>query len=186
MIDLRRGKIKLLMFIVLFCAIIYIVFSILIRAFFYPIKYETLVNKYSKQYELDSHLVFSIIRTESKFNPKAQSPKNAKGLMQITDKTGEWAAREIGIEGYSSEKLYDPEINIQMGCWYIKRLLIQYNNVDTALAAYNAGSGNVSKWLKNEEYSKDGENLIIIPFKETREYVKKVSKARIQYKRLYK
>ena len=73
-----------------------------------------------------------------------------------------------------------------MGCWYIKRLLIQYNNVDTALAAYNAGSGNVSKWLKNEEYSKDGENLIIIPFKETREYVKKVSKARIQYKRLYK
>ena len=66
--------------------------------------------------------------------------------MQITDKTGQWAAKELGIKDYSDEKLYDPEINIQIGCWYINKLLNQFEDVETSLAAYNAGSGNVSKW----------------------------------------
>ena len=72
---------------------------------------------------------------------------------------------------YSDEKLYDPEINIQIGCWYINKLLNQFEDVETSLAAYNAGSGNVSKWLKDERYSQDGKKSMRFLL-ETKEYVK--------------
>lgn len=185
-IDLRGGKLKLFVMVVLFLGAIYMIGSVLIRTFFFPIKYQDLVNQYAKVYQLDSYLVFSIIKSESKFDPLARSHKGAKGLMQITDQTGEWAAQEIGIEEYNHDKLYDPEINIRIGCWYMRRLLNQYNNLETSLAAYNAGSGNVSKWLKNDQYSKDGKTLVYIPFKETRVYVKNVINGIKRYRYFYK
>lgn len=181
--DLRGGKLRFFIVILLTCGILFT----LIRMVFYPIKYNDLVNQYAKQYDLDSNLVFSIIKIESKFDTFALSHKGAMGLMQITSQTGEWAAKEIGIEGYTRESLYEPDINIQIGCWYIRKLLIQYkNNLETSLAAYNAGSGNVSKWLSDKKYSKDGKSLSIIPYKETREYVKKVLRNQRLYQRLYK
>ncbi|NLM12927.1 MAG: lytic transglycosylase domain-containing protein [Epulopiscium sp.] len=186
-IDLRGKKLRLITSVILSCIIIYILTLIVFRTFLFPVKYADLVIKYSEKYNLDAYLVFSIIRVESKFNPQATSHKGAKGLMQITDQTGEWAAKEIGIENYYSDRLYEPEINIQIGCWYIRKLINQYkNNLETSLAAYNAGSGNVSKWLENEKYSRDSEKLHFIPFKETREYVKKVVKSRKYYEFLYK
>lgn len=186
-IDLRGKKLRLITSVILSCIIIYILTLIVFRTFLFPVKYADLVIKYSEKYNLDAYLVFSIIRVESKFNPQATSHKGAKGLMQITDQTGEWGAKEIGIENYYSDRLYEPEINIQIGCWYIRKLINQYkNNLETSLAAYNAGSGNVSKWLENEKYSRDSEKLHFIPFKETREYVKKVVKSRKYYEFLYK
>lgn len=183
-IDLQKKKWRIFVCIIL-CIVFFFVGLEFFKNISYPIRYNHLVLKYSSLYDLDPYLILSMIKNESKFHPKAQSYKGAKGLMQITDMTGEWAAKEIGIEGYSSEKLYEPEINIHIGCWYIKKLLFQFGDVETSLAAYNAGSGNVSKWLANKEYCKDGKTLDDIPFTETKEYVKKVLQSKEIYMRLY-
>jgi len=152
----------------------------------YPIKYEEYIIKYSNQYELDYILVASVIRVESKYKKDAQSHRGARGLMQITLGTGRWVAEEIGISEYSNDLLYDPEMNILIGCWYLNKLKDQFqDNIPIVLAAYNGGSGNVSKWLKDERYSDDGKNLKHIPFKETEEYVEKVRKQYKIYEFLY-
>jgi soluble lytic murein transglycosylase len=127
-----------------------------------------------------------MIRTESGFDPKAESHKGAKGLMQITDQTGLWGAQEIGIKDYHSQRLFEPDINIQIGAWYVRRLLNQYKgDLTLTLAAYNGGSGNVARWLGDSRYSEDGKTLNHIPFKETKQYVKKVRKNLKQYQKFY-
>ncbi len=142
----------------------------------YPYKYGEIIEKYAAEYDLDPLLVAAVINVESKFDEKAQSGKGAKGLMQVIDKTGAWAASEIGIQDFQEEQLYDAETNIRIGCWYLDRLGYEFDNeLLLILAAYNGGSGNVSKWLRNPDYSNDGEKLDTIPFKETREYVLKVT-----------
>lgn len=148
--------------------------------------YSNFVLKYSSKYNLNANFVYSIIKAESGFNPDATSVKNARGLMQITDQTGEWIYGLLGYDNFNKNFLYDPEKNIEIGCYYISRLINQFNgNVDTALAAYNAGSGNVSKWLLDLKYSKDGENLYEIPFGETKRYVKKVNNYNSLYEFVY-
>ncbi len=154
--------------------------------FRYPLEYSDIVEKYSEQYDLDPYLVLAVINVESRFRHDAVSHKNARGLMQITVKTGEWIAGELRIDDYSVDKLFDPEINIMIGCWYLSALYQQFGDLDLMLAAYNAGSGNVSQWLRNGKYSPDGKRLDNIPFKETEQYLVKVKNTQDMYKRLYK
>lgn len=157
-----------------------------IERIFYPIKYKALIENYSAEYNLDPLLVTAVIKAESKFNPNALSRKGAIGLMQIIPKTGRWAAGEIGIKNFEAEDLYSPEINIRIGCWYLNNLRKEFgNNLQLVLAAYNGGSGNVTKWLQNEEYSIDGNKLDNIPFPETRLYVQKVERFYVKYRELY-
>lgn len=152
----------------------------------YPLNYQEHIIKYSDKYDIDPFLVAAIIRVESKYYTYAMSSKGAMGLMQILPTTGKWAAEEIGITNFNNEMLYNPEINIEIGCWYISKLLKQFNNnIRLIVAAYNGGSGNVSKWLNDPEYSSDGKNLNNIPFKETDQYVEKVIKSYEIYKKLY-
>lgn len=152
----------------------------------YPLRFKDYVVKYSQQNEIDPYLVFAIIKAESSFNPKATSNKNAKGLMQITETTGKWGAEKLKMEGFFPEHLYDPEINIRIGSWYIKNLMREFDNdMKLAIAAYNGGSGNVTEWLKNSEYSRTGKSLDKIPFKETDRFVKRVINNFSVYKRLY-
>ncbi len=157
-----------------------------VKKYVFPYKYEEYVNKYSEMYDLDPLLVLSVIKTESDFKEQAKSNKNAKGLMQIMDETGAWAAKEVGIEYFMANMLYSPEINIQLGCWYLDNLLDEFENLSLALAAYNGGSGNVTKWLQDPNYSKDGEELHHIPFPETKKYVDKVNTNYSIYKYLYR
>ena len=154
-----------------------------IKVFLYPRKYSVYVEKYSKEYNLDENFVYSIIKAESKFNPNALSHKGAKGLMQIADITRDWAIVELDLE--KDIDIYDPEINIMIGCWYLNRLYKEFGNTDLVIAAYNGGSGNVSKWLADEKYSQDGKKLHIIPFDETDKYVKKVNRNYEQYNKIY-
>ena len=140
------------------------------KKYFYPYNYKEYVEKYSNEYNLDPLLVLSVIKAESKFKENSTSSKGAKGLMQIMDSTGQWISSKI---------------NIKMGCWYLNNLIEQFGNVDTALAAYNAGSGNVSQWLQDSEYSKDGETLYNIPFAETKKYVDKIKVNYKMYQYLY-
>ena len=143
----------------------------------YPLGYLDLIKKYSKEYNVDPYLVAAIINVESRYDKEAISSKKARGLMQISPTTGEWAAQELAIEDFTLEKLFEPEINIIIGTWYLKVLSEEFdNNLQLILAAYNGGSGNVSKWLGNKDYSKDGLVLSKIPFKETEEYIKKVER----------
>ena len=102
--------------------------------------------------------------------------------MQITQATAKEIAEELAIEGFEVEMLYNPRVNIQIGTYYIRFLIDRLGDTETALAAYNAGIGNVRKWLANEEYSMDGVTLKQIPFMETNNYVKSI---RISYK-IYK
>lgn len=159
---------------------------VILPNYLFPQKYSYYVEKYGKQYGVETALIYAVIKTESGFQPDAISGKNARGLMQLSESTGFWGAAENGIVLTSPEALFDPETNIQIGCWYLARLLNQYDqNVSVALAAYNAGSGNVSKWLKDEQYSQDGTTLYYIPFGETGRYVKKVLLRKKIYEILY-
>ena len=151
----------------------------------YPLKYEELVEKYAEEYGLEPSLVYGVIHTESHFQPDAQSPVGAKGLMQLMDATYEWVQTRIPGEPEPSERVFDPEVNIRCGCKVLQIVLGQFDVTETALAAYNAGSGNVGKWLENSEYSDDGKTLKYIPVEETRNYVKRVLKAQKMYQTIY-
>lgn len=153
---------------------------------FYPVKYENQIIKYSQKYNLEPCLVAAVIRTESNFNVKAVSHKDAKGLMQIMPDTALWIAENMQLSNFNMETLYDTEVNIAMGCWYLDNLNTEFNgDMNLVLAAYNGGRGNVQKWLKDKEYSNDGKSLNLIPFEETDKYVKKVNTNYNIYLKLY-
>lgn len=157
----------------------------------YPLKFGEIIEQRAKEYNLDPYLVYALIYVESHYDPNAQSHKDAKGLMQITPATGRWAAENLGIKDFNEDMLYEPEINIRIGCWYLYNLTREFGSSDREssvvlmLAAYNGGSGNVHKWLNDRQYSYTGVALDEIPFKETREYVEKVLKNYKIYKWLY-
>lgn len=152
----------------------------------YPLGYREEIVEYSEKQDIDPFLVASIIRTESNFYNEAVSKKDAKGLMQITPTTAEWISNEINEVNFTEDDLFDPKTNIKFGTWYLNRIGTNYDDLDIILSCYNAGSGNVSEWLKDKELSSDGLKLDKIPFKETDEYVKKVKSNKKIYKLLYK
>jgi len=152
----------------------------------YPLVYNEIIEEYCDLYDVDKYLVHSIIRTESFFNEKAVSKKGAIGLMQIMPDTGAWVAEKLELKNFTSEDLFDSEKNIMIGVWYISYLSDKFNgNFNNTIAAYNAGPTNVSKWLNESDLSTDGENLIDIPFEETKKYKDKVSNAYDMYIRIY-
>ncbi|NQT30367.1 MAG: tetratricopeptide repeat protein [Candidatus Saganbacteria bacterium] len=157
----------------------------LIWRFSYPRGYWQYVEKYSEKYGLDPHLVYAVIREESRFKSQALSHAWAHGLMQIIPSTGRGLARGLGMS-YSRWKLYNPRVNIQMGTYFLSKLIKRFNgNVPLALAGYNGGPVRVSRWLKNYEDFDLDEFVEDIPITETRNYVKKVMKSYYGYKRTY-
>lgn len=148
----------------------------------YPIKYGSIVDKYSSEFDIDRSLVLSIMKNESGFSETAVSHKNAVGLMQITPDTAAWIAEKNNVSDYC---LADPEVNIRFSCWYLRYLCRNFGSLKTAVAAYNAGEGNVKKWLKDARYSTDGKELSDIPFGETEKYVVNVMSAYNIYNKLY-
>ncbi len=177
---------KILVGFLFFCWIIFSLFSVSkcyqVR-YVYPLKYKETVVKYADYYSLDRAIVFAVINTESGFNVNAKSKAGAMGLMQITEKTGEYIANRLGIDNYN---IMDIETNINFGCYYIKYLLTKFGDLDTALIAYNAGEGNVAIWLTDKKYSIDGKRLKSTPFRESNEYIIKIHKNFEKYKKLYK
>jgi soluble lytic murein transglycosylase len=115
-----------------------------------PLKYQDTVEKYAKIYELEKSMVNAVIFCESHFETEAVSNADAKGLMQITDETSWWAAEQMGLNPDLID-LSDPDTNIRIGCWYLNWLLDKFDGVtETAFSGYNAGHGNVDKWLADE------------------------------------
>lgn len=152
---------------------------------FYRTEYSEYVEVYSKEKDIDPLLVYAIIKAESNFDKDAKSNKGACGLMQLMDETAKEVAQNTVIEYESGLTLYNPEKNIALGIAYFKDLQSHFKNDGLALAAYNAGIGNVDKWIKQGIIKEDGSDLENIPYKETNMYVRKILKDYRIYKRLY-
>lgn len=156
----------------------------IIMKFFYKIEYNEYVEKYSKKYNVDKYLIYATIKAESNFNEKAQSNKGAKGLMQLMDSTSQEIAKGLNMT-INNDDLFNPEININLGTKYISKMIQKYQSFELALAAYNAGSGNVDSWINQNIIKDDGSDVENIPFKETNNYVRKILKDYRIYQQLY-
>lgn len=156
-----------------------------VERYTHPIKYEELVEKYSRQNGLDKYLVYAVIKTESGFDPGAVSNVGARGLMQIMEDTFDWVKFKLGDEDTRYLEMYDPDTNIRYGCWLLGYLYKEFGNVEAAMAAYHAGRGQVNEWLSDERYSSDGVHLDDIPISDTAHYVQKIVRARDTYIKLY-
>ncbi len=151
----------------------------------YPLKYERQILTHSKEYGLDPYLIMGVISAESQFEADAVSHKDAMGLMQVKEDTAKWCIEHFELDA-DVENIYQPDTNILIGCAYIDYLIDMFGgHTDVAIAAYNAGQGNVKKWLEDSRYSKDGKTLTKIPFEETENYVKKVRNREKIYRDLY-
>lgn len=153
-----------------------------ILKFSYPKQYKEYVEIYAKKYEVEEEIIYATIKVESSFKSDAISNSNAKGLMQLLDSTAEELANDEEIDTID---LYNPEINIMLGTKYIAILLNKYQSLELALAAYNAGIGNVDGWIETGVILEDGSNVENIPFKETNNYVRKVIRDYNIYKNIY-
>lgn len=153
----------------------------------YPRKYDEYVTYYAGKYQIDPYILYSIIRTESNFNPQAESNVGARGLMQITEITFDWIKTKIAPdEPLTFDDLYDPEVNIRFGSYFISYCLQQYDDdLATAAAAYHSGLGTVDALLADSQYSQDGKVLDAFPYPQMRRYVQKVTDAYAQYSEIY-
>ena len=151
-----------------------------------PYKYHTHIARYAEKYDIPAEIIFAVIKVESSFKADAKSKVGAMGLMQMMPTTFEWLTGKYHLnENLPSLMLYDPEVNIRYGTYYLRYLKDKFGDWNTVLAAYNAGEGNVSKWLADKQYSTDGKTLESIPIKETENYVKKVNNEIGVYRELF-
>lgn len=151
----------------------------------YPQEYAAYVEAASESSGVPEHLLYAVIRTESDFDSGAVSSAGAVGLMQLMPDTFRWLTDEILFDHLEEGMLYDPETNIRYGAYYLSALYDRYGDWELALAAYNGGLGNVDEWLEDSRYA-DGEGgLKRIPFRETRQFVRRVTDGWETYERLY-
>ena len=182
-----KKKILILLIIIIILIAIYKIFNIenIILKHLYPIKYEEYVTKYSNELNIDPMLSYAIIKTDSNFKEDVISKSGAIGLMQLMDNTAKEQAEKLNVE-YTNETLLNPEKNILLGLNYFSTLLDKFNqNYILAFTAYNAGLGNVQKWILNGTIKEDGTDIENIPFKETNMYVRKIINNYEMYKKLY-
>jgi soluble lytic murein transglycosylase len=142
----------------------------------YPLRYESIVRGHARNYDLDPAFLAAVIEQESKFDTNAKSSAGAIGLMQLQPATAKGIALRTGGSKFVLSDLYDPELNVRYGSWYLHHLMLKYKDERLALAAYNAGQQNVDRWRAA------GED---IQFPETRAYVDKVERLKKLYRRAY-
>ena len=130
----------------------------------------------AEEEHISPSLLEAVILTESKFDEKAVSHVGAVGMMQLMPDTAQWISEESGLP---ADNLASPDQNIPLGAWYLNYLLKKYHNNEVfALAAYNAGRGNVDEWIERNKWPEGFTDVEKIPFPETREFVKSVVTAR--------
>ena len=144
----------------------------------YPLHYSEYVRVHARENRLDPALLAAVIYQESKFNAGAHSSSGAIGLMQLTPDTAHGIAVRTGGSRFHTGDLLDPEINIRYGAWYLGHLEEKYGNERLALAAYNAGQGNVDRWLASARRA--------IAFPETRAYVDRIEHLKSIYRDVWR
>jgi soluble lytic murein transglycosylase len=143
----------------------------------YPLRYASIVRGHAQNYDLNPALLAAVIEQESKFRADAKSSAGAIGLMQLQPATAKGIAIRTGGTKFVLSDLYDPELNVRYGAWYLHHLLLKYGDERLALAAYNAGQENVDRWRAQGEG---------VQFPETRAYIDKVERLKGIYRRAYK
>ena len=190
-ITLQKRAKKMIIFVIIIIALLVLLFGVfkvqnIVLKQIYPIKYSEYVHLYAKEYEVDPLLIFAIIKAESNFDPDVVSSSQAIGLMQLMDATAEELARKLDIPFILKSSLYDPELNIRLGTKYFSDLLKEYKqNTLMALTAYNAGKGNLKRWIEQGTIKEDGSDIENIPYKETNNYVRKIVRDYKIYQNLY-
>jgi soluble lytic murein transglycosylase len=142
----------------------------------YPLHYSSIVRVHARNYDLDASLLAAVIEQESKFRADAKSSAGAIGLMQLQPATAKGIAIRTGGSKFVLSDLYDPELNIRYGSWYLHHLMVKYGDERLALAAYNAGQQNVDRWRAAGQG---------VQFPETRAYIDKVERLKKIYRRAY-
>lgn len=188
-----RGSVRLLkwyrvlpMVVVMLFGLISFVYSFGPSLFFkavYPLSYEQEITDSSVRHSVDPYLVSAIIKSESGWDPSATSHKGAQGLMQLMPETAADMAQKgiIDSSRFSADELFDPATNIEYGCAYLSYLLEYFNGAtDRAIAAYNAGMGNVDDWTQQGDVLHNA-----ITFPETQAYLVRVNMAQERYRELY-
>ncbi len=160
-----RNKVFLISIVSVIIFLLFVFFAIFLL---FPSKYNKQIYSASQKYDLEPELVYAIIWTESRFDVSAKSEKGAIGLMQLMPSTASWL---YGDE-INENILKNIDINIDLGCKYLKYLFDKFHEPSLVLAAYNAGEGNVANWI---------ESGTTIPYIETRKYIKKVNAVKKLY-----
>ena len=152
---------------------------------FYPLAYWDIIVQESKARNLDPYQVAGLIRQETIFSSRARSSANAYGLMQVVVPTARLTAKKYGVDReITSESLYEPRLNIQLGTAYLRDQIDKFGRIEYVAAAYNAGPGRAVAWKASLPFEID-EWAEAVPFKETKGYVQGVVRNRLQYMRLY-
>lgn len=150
----------------------------------YPREYSEFVSASAAEFGVPEAVIYATIKTESGFDADAVSYAGAIGLMQLMPATFRWLTDDMLREGLDDSRISDPATNIRYGTYMLSWLYGIYGNWETVFAAYNAGVGNVNKWLGDPRYSFAG-HLTKIPFEETRKYVRRQKDNVRMYERLY-
>jgi soluble lytic murein transglycosylase len=152
----------------------------------YPLHYRDEIAAAADKYGVDPYLVAAVTRAESNFRPAAVSRAGAIGLMQLMPETADWITRQEDWEGSAEPELTDPAQNVQLGTYYLAYLMGRFGGeVATALAAYNAGHGEVERWLAAASPRSTALSLEEIPFSETRDFVKRVERFRAVFREIH-
>jgi soluble lytic murein transglycosylase len=152
----------------------------------FPLPYRSDLERFSKQNGLDPFLVAALIRQESEFDAKVISYADARGLTQIMPSTGRELSRRLKLSAYSTAKLFQPSVNLQLGTYYLQSLTQQSGGrLEVALAAYNAGLSRARAWLKWGDFQEPAEFIETVPFSQTRTYVQAVLRNAYLYKQIY-
>ena len=152
----------------------------------YPLYYTDHLQKHTTKYEIDPLFVAAMIREESRYNADIVSYAGAVGLMQIMPATGRHIADRLKMPKFSKSMLYNPDINIQMGAWYMKSLMNQFDNNHALVAgAYNGGPGRMRRWIEAKKIPDLDEFVEDIWIDQTRRHIKKVIDSYIIYQELY-
>lgn len=185
----NRKRAVIIILIVLGAMLVSLVANLIISAVqknAHPVRYESYVEVYASQYNVPEYVVYALINTESGFNASLESPTGERGLMQMSPELFALISSEQHLdEKIDADALFDPEISIRYGVYYLRYLFNEFQSWSTAIAAYDAGESTVKEWLDNIKYSSDRKNLTSIPEKETAAYVKKVNGAISYYKTTY-
>lgn len=186
-ISYRELKMILIILLCLIISVVVVINFKNILKVFYPLYHKDLIFKYAEKNNLDPYLIAAMIKVESKFDSEATSRQGARGLMQIMPETGEWVAEQLGNDDFDVADLYEPEVNIRFGSWYLAHLKNFFDdNLTVVIAAYNGGQGNVNQWLELDEWTGKHKDHKQIPFPETRDYVEKVINTYHWYQKIYR
>jgi soluble lytic murein transglycosylase len=155
------------------------------REFTLPLHHADIIRQQAREKDLPADLIAGVIYAESKFSDQT-SHAGARGLMQVTPATAHAIATRTGGSAFQESDLSDPEVNIRYGTWYLRNLMDHYGgDVVYTLAAYNAGQGNVDRWVADAKAGGGRLRVSSIPFAETRNYVERVLDAKADYRKHY-